>query len=352
MSRITNQRPALNPEMERCIATAKSLAIAESPHPKVDSLHLIIAAIRTVPHPAQAALEKAGYSWQAAQGSCPQIEAKIPEEVAQRPLPLVDRLRQVIYGEIILSRKTNDKVTMSTERCLGLILKNPSIRLKDFLRRITGLQGGKIKQIGSGGVEPYRSFREYLAAKREVWHLRRLAFGEVQILSDEYSGRGQKRLSESARERLLNKLARVEEQTAHRATVSPEEAVPLRRIAEEYQLSSLQTDLIEGVTIYELYGMLEFLGEVVSVRELAQMMAPETYPGNCWQVVEGIAGLVERGILQASDPPDACPTLSSRVRLGSDIRTEILTRLAKDIINDADLKAARRRLSVSNFWPL
>ena len=158
-------------------------------------------------------------------------------------------------------------------------------------------------------------------------------------------------MSQNACERLLNQLVRIEEQTTCRAAASSEAVMVIRHAASHYELSELQSELMEGLFIHDLYGIPNTPNTPLSVGDLAQMMAPETYPNNCLEVVEAIGYLIKQDLLELFDSVTTTPSLRSRVGLGPAIMKELLTHLATDIVNDTDLKAAKRRLSFSRSWP-
>jgi len=190
MANGTSNRPVLSPEMERCVAAAKAFAAVEPGPSKLDSLHLVLAAIRTVPQAAKAALEEAGYCWGAAQKACPPIEQEVPEEVARRSMPLVEALREVVCGWIGRTEGTDGQAAMSTEVCLKAVLEHPSVRLRGFLRRVRAHGDGRTRTPGGSDDRPYRSFREFLAARREVWRLRQTAARHIQVLRTMEPARG------------------------------------------------------------------------------------------------------------------------------------------------------------------
>ena len=238
----------------------------------------------------------------------------------------------------------NNNSPIETEELLTLVLQNPSIRLREFLRSVRKTNTTKDKDDKVTDDPPYKSFREYLIERRGLWSLRQMAWGAVEKYSKHKGEKKQMPADQRHQERLLSKLARLEGQNARRAETSTVAAIPLRQIAVEYDLRPLQAELIEGLLLHELYGMLGPFDVPLSVRELAQMIAPETYPRNCLKVVDALTGLERHGLVKLSERSDEPCTPSSRAWLKPNIMTDLLACLADDVIDDADVKAARRQL--------
>jgi len=352
MSGTTGQKPHFSEQMECCIAVAKGIAAKEGVGAKLDPLHLVIAAIRTAPEAARAAFDKTGHSWQQVQTQCPEVKTDVSAEVSEKPMFLVRELRNVISNLSTHSNRGNRNAPIETGELLTLILQNPSIRLREFLRRIRRTNTTKDKEAKETADPPYRSFREYLTARRELWSLRQMAWGAVEKYSKHNGEKKQMLANQRHQERLLSKLARLEGQSARRAETSTTAAIPLRQIGIEYQLLPLQAELIEGLLLHELYGTLGPFDIPLSAREIAQMIAPETYPRNCLKVIEALTGLEKHGLVKLSERNDERCTPSSRAWLKPDILANLLACLANDIIDDTDVKAARRQLYESATWPL
>ncbi len=153
-------------------------------------------------------------------------------------------------------------------------------------------------------------------------------------------------------ETLLNRVVELESQTTRRAEISTAAAIPLRRIATKYELSSLQTELVEGLLIHQLYNTLGPFDIPLCVRDLAQMIAPETYPKNCKKIIEAVTELVEKDIVELNERNGEPCKLSSLARLQSNILMDLCEYLSNDIIDSSDVKAAKRQLYESAVWPL
>lgn len=352
MSGTAKQRPRFSEQMERCIAVSKGIAAKEDIGTRLDSLHLIIAAIRAVPEAARVAFENTGHSWQQVQTQCPEVETDVSAEVSEKPMFMAKELRDVVSKLSARMDNCNGNTPIKTEECLTLILQNPSIRLREFLRRIRRTNTTKDKEAKETADPPYRSFREYLTARRELWLLRQMAWGAVEKYSKHNGEKEQMFANQRHQEKLLSKLARLEGQSARRAETSTTAAIPLRQIGIEYQLLPLQAELIEGLLLHELYGTLGPFDIPLSAREIAQMIAPETYPRNCLKVIEALTGLGKHSLVKLSERNDEHCTPSSRAWLKPNILANLLACLANDVIDDTDVKAARRQLYESTTWPL
>ena len=355
MPTARNQRPRFSEQTEHCIAVAKGIAVKEDRLAKLDSLHLIIAAIIKTPETAQKTFEKAGYSWLNAQKACPKLQISESEILTEKQINLVSQLKEVVskLRAPKAPRDNNGKSKIEAEEFLTLILQNPSIRLRQFLR---GVETGKEAKDDSKHREtiapPFRSFREYLTARKQLWLLRLRAWSAIEKYEDRDDSIKMRRISQKRQDKLLNELSHLEEQITRQAEGSTPTVAALTQITTEYGLLSLQAELADGLFVHELYNILAPFNTPVTVRGLAQMIAPEIYPRNCKNVIEATEGLIEQNVAKISEWDDGSCTMSSRIRLQPGILAELWTHLENDAIDDSDLKAARRQLYQSNSWPL
>jgi len=349
MARRATKKPAFSPDMERCLAAAKALAAQEPGPPRLDAVHLLLAAIRVTPQAAKAALERAGYRWEAAENASPEVGAEPPTEVAQRPMKLVPPLPKLVQEWDASTRNGEHARPLSAQQCLTSLLESPSVRLQDFLRRLPGRNCAKERAAQPAGDHPFQSCREFLAARRAVWALRRAAARHLRSHPDRVMNPRPASRAEANQEGVLSRLASLEETTRRRAEVSANQALPLRRLAARHDLSAIQGEVVEGLLLYELYGA---DAPPPTVRDFAQMLAPETYPVNAAEAVDQIARLCQQDLVQVHDPMSDAPGLNSRLRLTPHLAEELLTVLQQDVISDADVKATKRRLSVCHTWPV
>ncbi len=349
MANRATKKPAFSPEMERCLAAAKALAAQEPGPPRLDALHLLLAAIRMAPQAAKAALEQAGYRWEAAENASPEVRSDTPDEAAQRPMKLVPPLPRLVQTWGHVNQKEGQPRPLSTEQCLTSLLEHPSVRLQDFLRRLPGRTSPKKRAQRPADERPFQSCREFLAARRAVWALRRAAARHLRSHPDRVMNPRPASRAEANQEKVLARLASLEETTRRRAAASPDQTVPLRRVAASHDLSPIQGEVIEGLLLHELYGA---EAPPPTVRDFAHMLAPETYPVNAADMVEQVTRLCQQDLVQVHDPISDAPGLNSRQRLTPHLAEELLTVLQQDVISDADVKATKRRLSVCRTWPV
>lgn len=349
MASRATRKPAFAPEMERCLAAAKALAAKEPGLFRLDALHLLLAAIRVTPKAAKAALEQAGYRWEAAENASPEVNSEPPAEVAQRPVKLVPPLPKLVHQWTATTRNGGKSRPLSAEQCLTALLENPSVRLQDFLRRLPGRTSPTKPVEQPADDHPFQSCREFLDARRAVWALRRAATHHLRSHPDRVMNPRLASRAEGKQEGTLAQLASLEETTRRRVAASPDPTVPLRRFAARHELSAIQSEVIEGLLLYELYGAET---PPPSVRDFAQMLAPETYPVNAAEMVDQVARLCHQDLVQVHDPLSDATGLNSRLRLTPHLAEELLTVLQQDVISDADVKATKRRLSVCQTWPV
>jgi len=340
----------MSEELKRCVAAAKGLAAKEATEPALDSLHLMIAAVRLAPHAAQTALESAGYCWEVVKESCPEINAAPAPEVINTPMQLVKELAQVIYGPR-LNGTNGCSAPVETEECLALLMQNPSDRLRAFLGTAASKVSNPSKPSGKQGPQPYRSFREYLADLREVWALRWQAWNGLQDAFFVRIGAANGRQRSGCEvERMLEKMLWKDDQTSHRVQASADAAVPIRGIALKHELSAVQSQILEGLLVQDLFISSEPVYTPLAVRELAQLLSPEAYPFNSKGTVDAVQGLVAQELVETLGLEDI--SLHSRIRLAPHVLSDLLARLASDAVNDSDVVMARRHLSVCRSWPL
>lgn len=341
MSASFSKRPTFDDQLERCIARAKAVAASKSFKPILDSLHLLLAAFEEAPEAARTALKRKGYCWDTLKERCPVIPPVENNPVARQPMPLEKNLRKVIYEELLPDADLTEKTAISAETCLAMLLERPSRRLQAFLRHTPE----KNTQLAA----PYESFREYLLARRQIWRTRcKLCFGDIWSPMQERTFQQQ---PQKPSEKRLNSLAQLIEKDAHRQSVSHGRSMSLEEALLDHQVSALQKEIVEGIFIQELYGALNPSGSPLSVRQLAQMISPESYPINGWRTREAIVGLIQQGIVELFDPRFENVSLFSLVCLKPEFLSELLSYLDGDSITDDDVAAAKRQLRFPRTWP-
>jgi len=345
------ERPNFSEQAQRCISVAKGIAMKETADARLDSLHVILAAIREVPQAARSIFEKAGYQWLDVQNACPEPNASALGTVDQRQMALVGPLKEVVAKLQPAGNHDdeNNPPKVEVEEFLSLTLGKPSTRLREFLRRIRKNTASESK---APPKRPFGSFREYLAAKKEIWMLRRTACNLDETYTRKNSTRNHASADQKRRDAALDKAANLEGHAAQRVKASKPQILPLREIAAEHNLSLFETELLEGLLVHELYGCLGFPDAPLCVRELAQLMGPEIFPQNCRTVLQALTNLVGAEMAEVNRADGEPYTLSARVRPTPSFQDTIFSYLDTDVINDADVAAARRWLNSSVGWPV
>ena len=315
---------------------------------------MVLAAIREVPEAARSTFEKAGYQWSDVQNACPKPDADEPTAEDQRQVALVGPLKKVV-ARLQPAGKHDDENNppkVEVEEFLSLTLEKPSTRLREFLRRVRKNTTSEGKTPSKQLEWPFGSFREYLAAKKQIWVLRRMAWDLGERCSGSDVGIDKTSRDQRRRDAMLDKAADLEKHAVQRARVSTPKILPLQEIAAEHKLSSLETDLFEGLLLHELYGCLGPFDGSLCVRELAQIMGTESFPQNCRVVKEALTSLIGEKLVELIGSDNESCTLSSRLHLTPSSHDMILSYLDTDVINDADVAAGRRWLNSSIEWPL
>jgi hypothetical protein len=261
------------------------------------------------------------------------------QDVTEKPMPLVEELGAVIYGQPHSTWQGRPTATVAVEEFLGVLLQKPTTRLQHFLRQIgqSGTVTGRKNAKASAG-RPRSSFREYLVARKEVWALRGAAWRTIcehAMTGYEASGGRPTGPNHGDLESLLNRLGRLQEEHSCRV-----QATPLHRLANKNGLSALELELVEGALLHELYSS----APSFSVRELAQMTAPESYPRNCQGVMQAASRLAEKGLVELRQMDGFCGALGALVNLAPSVLDHLLACLAKDVIDEAEVKAVRRQV--------
>jgi len=338
MDKMAKKRPCFTQEMESCIAVAKNLAAKENSNPSLDSLHIVKAAVLTVPEMTKAIFEKAGYSWQHVQKCCSGTELDLLNQKNQRPMHLVEQLEEIVTNLIKQQNAENDFVA-DAERCLSLILENPSKPLQEFLEQVPKT------------AQPFSSFREYFTAKKQLWLSCLNAYCEVENSKRGYKPQRPAKIEPPDPEEILNKVVHQNEQISQKVEKSSKAMHHWHQILSKCSLSQLQTDIIEILLIHEVYGIFGVGDGPTNVRMLSAMIEPETYPRKCGIVIAAIKELIEKDIIDLLEPDSQSCLVSSRVRLRPDALIDFLDCFENDVIDESDAKAARRWIYESDTLP-
>ena len=351
MSVNMDDKREFSEQVKNCIALAKSIAAKDGKNTRLDSLHLAIAMIKKASNAAQEVFEKTGYCWSNVQKVCPEVRTGDADIKTKNSMKLVGRLEKIVR-QLFTAKRQNKEPQINVDEFLNLLLQNPSVRLKGFLRRIeNGTNIRDNSSLQNQTVQPFRSFREYLTARKQLWLLRLKACSTI----EKYHKPKQEEVTNivsSHKERSLTKLAHLQHEIENRIKGSASAATVSLQITEGYGFSTIQAELIEGLFIHELYSVLAPFNTPVTVRALAQMTAPESYPRNCRRIIDAVDGLIKAGGAKLSEWDDGICTMSSRISLQPGILDELWDHLENDVIDESDLRSARRKLYESNECPL
>jgi hypothetical protein len=319
-----------------CIEVAKAIARSEGER-RLDAVHLIRAGILEYPKDTLGCFREVGFPWSTSVIDEAKPRAAIAEEGGPMPVSpavaaVVDRLASA--GHPVTLR--------------GLVcdfFRHPSVRTKAFLRRLGGTARGGLRRRASCGAPPYRSRREWLDDLHQLWRVRRAAARacglRVGFLVDDPGNKAY------AREIPLDAVVSAEAAIARRGEVSPRVSDPLEVL--QGDLSPLERHICEGLLVASIYRLDAHALYQPSVRDLAQMLAPETYPGNCRKVVHAVEGLVNSGIVTSPDG-DVPLGLTDTVGLAASVLDQILADLEQDAISRGEASAMKRRLRLVGGW--
>jgi len=312
----------------RCIGLAKAIARGEGDR-RLDVVHVVRAAIRAFPEEAARHFRQSGQGWCDGLWAFVTPPGGFGSETDRMPVTrdLACMVRRLAVGEQVIT----------LGRLLAEILRASSVRVRALVDRAGGTARGHGRRRATGDVQPYRCRRDWLADVRRTWMLRRSAARacglRIGLLGEEPES---KPYGATA---VLNAIAAMESAVEAKAKATPRKFDPLAIVAPDFD--PVARRLCEGLFVNALYGLDVHPGYDPSIKDLAQMLSPETYPGNCRQVLEAVERLEDQGIVTRFDS-DSPVLLRQGVRLSEHILDRLLSDLASDAISDGDARAMKR----------
>ena len=317
-------------QAEKCLGLAKAIARGED-NDQLDSIHLLKAAIVAFSEEALQYLSFKKSDW--------------PEGLWQLITPvegfqaMTNRMPVTKALGFVLHELSKQQQVITLKIILEAILKNPTIRIKSLLDSQKVKSRGPDRRQGESGARPcYHSRRDWLEDLHFEWKLRKQIIRalryEPNIFDYEYQ---RKNPLDSGFETLI----RLSCQHRNKADNSPRKFDPLDSIAAEVDL--FQRKVCEGILVYHVYGFDTFDPVGIEVRDLAQMLEPETYPRNWPNVLQAVNQLETKGII-ACEKMEELPTLNGQIQLTGAVLTQILSDLAQDSISAGELREMKRRV--------
>jgi len=333
-------KPNFRSECGRCIAAAKGLAAREGAK-RLDPVHVVAAAVALAPDVASEALSMEGVDL----GRVRLLAARygqVAEAAAElHPIGLVSELRDVVYGGGLPRGKSAETVDLAA--FLRALLKRPSFRLNRFLVQVVcEAKEDRAVMKSDADIRPYGSFRDYLADRQRLWVLRRQA---ADRFGDGIGAPGRSRKGDFGygADGVLEVVLRLERKLMRRIEATPAAKLAIRCFSEREGLSKVQTELVEGAFLNDLYGLGQPWEDDLTVRAFAQMLAPQSYPRNCAEVLSSCENLVKREVIEARHDGVIC-RLADRVRLVSHVQDELFDAIGRDGITNGDIRELRYRL--------
>jgi len=320
----------LNEKATKCVALAKAIARGEGDR-RLDTIHVVRAGALAFPEEASCYFRQAGAGWSDALWGF--VTPPSGFQAQDDQMPVTKGLAAAVHS---LGR-CEEAITLGA--LLEAILREPSVRVKAFLCRVGGTARVPGRRAdGESGARPrYLSRRDWLADVRRAWTLRRSAARacglRVGLLGEEPES---KPYGATA---VLNAIAAMELAVETKAKATPQKFDPLAGVAPDFD--PVARRLCEGLFVNALYGLDVHPGYDPSIKDLAQMLSPETYPGNCRQVLEAVERLENQGIVTRFDS-DHPVLLRQGVRLSEHVLDRLLSDLALDAISDGDARAMKR----------
>jgi len=344
--RMIRKKLELTLTCELCLRAAKVLAVREGCK-SVDSIHVFAAGVQSrddeVPH----AIKSAGFLYPRARNLAAR-HWKLPDEIPDcGPMTVAPELGEALYGNASGASRVRGK--LGTGALLKRLLERPSYRLRVLLEQLVpGQETSSLRPTGR--VQPYKSFLDYLrdrgrlfdlcfraaASATQTWHLE----GGDSLGGTTYGTLG-----------ILGALARLEQRVRCRVKATPTQIMATRVLAEGRGLPEIEIEILEAFFVHEVYGSLSETRDCgLSVRDLARMLGPLTFPRNCALVLASCQELARRGILaELGDQGGGLMRLASRVCLAVPIQKRLVDSLdlSEDRAGDADIEALELHLASS-----
>ncbi len=326
----------LDEKADKAVGLGKAIARSEGSS-RLDAIHVLKAAILVYPEEVALCLRQVGSA--TPQAVLNGVTAPERFEVVADPMPMTSAL-----AAIVRKLRVGDQV-IAFEVLIGAILREPSVRVDALIH-----QAGAASQAVSGGAKKiglapaYRCKRDRLTDLLAEWRLRKAA---AQACGLKIGFGDDDRCAPYSADGALDAVLRQAAINRSKAAVTPAGLDPLGPIAND--LDDVQRVLCEGILIDQLFGLAIHPFDGISVRDLAQLLSPQSYPGNCRKVVEAVAGLEQLGFIFRGDY-DGSTKLTARVRLADDVLEQLLSELDKDAISASEFDEMKRKLRHGVDW--
>lgn len=335
-SPVGNGNINLDEKAAKAVGLGKAIARTEgSAH--LDAVHILKAAALVYPEEVALCLRQIG---------CAAPQAVLNGVTAPERFEVVeDRMVPSAGLAAILRKLRNAGQVTSFEDLLIAILGAPSVRVKALLHRAVTASNsdfGGSNQVAR--IMGYRSKRDRLADLHTEWRLRKAA---AQACGLKIGFGDDDRAAHYSADSALDAALRQTAVNRSKAAASAPSLDPLGPVAND--LDEVQRVLVEGILIDQLYCLAARPFDGISARDLAQMLAPEFYPGNCRKVVEAVVGLENLGFISRDDY-DGSTKLTGRIRLAEDVLEQLLSDLDKDAISAGECDEMKRKLRHGVDW--
>jgi len=321
----------------KAVGLGKAIARGEGDR-RLDTVHVFKAAMLAVPEEGALHVRDAGAAWSEELWDFVTPPEGFRAESDRMPVTeeLATLVRQLGHG--------GNVVTL--EALLDVILRNPSVRIRSLLDKAGGTLRAPGRRRDMGGARPrsYASRRDWIADLHTEWVLRRSAARACGYLGGFEDDDCRK---PSSAEHLLDTAVRVAAANRSKAQTSPAKYDPLAPLSGD--LDDIQRGVCEGVLVDQLYGLSGHPFGGLSVRGLAQMLSPESYPGNAGKVLDAVDRLEAVGVGARCEHDDPA-RLTGRVRLADGVLSQLLAHLGEDAISVGELSEMKRRLRHGEGW--
>ena len=319
----------------KVVGLARFIARSERGN-RLDAVHLFKAAILAYPEEVALCIRQTGGTWSDAMFDS--VTAPEGLQVQTDPISITHELVTTVR------RLGQNSQTVTLGDLLRAILRAPSVRVESLLNKAQATDPAAAHKGNKGHTRPlpYASRRDWLTDLHTEWLLRKKAVHAKGLSGDYYEGH---KTYEAAT--VLDAVACICAANRCRAEITPATFDPLASLAND--LDQMQRHVCECVAVDEIYGLSDHGLGGLPVRVIAQMLSPETYPGNCRKVLDAVDRLKERGVVAWIEHGEPIH-LTGRVRLTDGALGQLLADLDGDAISAGELCDMKRRIRLGADW--